>query len=152
MPASAELERGIGPGDEVNQLTGWRMILEVTMEDDVTDAGSGEPQAADPVAVAVARCDGPAVTKKPGPKRPWLYTPERVHELAVSLGRYFDATDSLFVETWACTEGLHMRQIHRLAQGNEELRPAFERASTVQASRLLEGSTRPMDTATNRIA
>jgi len=73
-----------------------------------------------------------------------------MHELAKSLERYFDATDALFYETWASSERLCMRQVRRLVEDNEEFREVFERCGCIQASRLLEGSTRLLDTTTNR--
>ncbi len=89
---------------------------------------------------------------KPGhPRRPDVYTPEKVAALTQSLQEYFDATSSLFFETWAASEGLHMRQVRRLVEANQEFAETFERMGAIQASRLLEGSTRPADMTTNQL-
>jgi hypothetical protein len=89
---------------------------------------------------------------KPGhPRRPDVYTPEKVAALTQSLEEYFDATSSLYFETWASGQHLHMRQVRRIAEENPNFCEVFERCGCLQASRLLEGSTRPADMATNQL-
>ena len=44
-----------------------------------------------------------------------------------------------------------MRQVRRLVEADEEFADAFERCGTLQASRLLEGSTRPLPTVGNHV-
>lgn len=86
------------------------------------------------------------------PAKPTVYTPQRVAELRDSMVQYFfDCTDNLFFESWAVTEGIHMRQVRRLVEADDEFAEAFERCSTLQASRLLEGSTRPLPTVGNHV-
>lgn len=88
---------------------------------------------------------------KPGPKGPIVYTREKVAALTRSLETYFDASDALYFESWAVTEGLHMRQVRRIAEANPDFAEVFDRCGCIQASRLLEGSTRPADTTTNQV-
>lgn len=85
------------------------------------------------------------------PAKPTVYTPQRIAELKDSMVRYFDSSDSLFFESWAVSEGIHMRQVRRLVEADEGFAETFERCGAIQASRLLEGSTRPMPTTGNHV-
>lgn len=84
------------------------------------------------------------------PAKPTVYTPQRIAELKDSMVRYFDSSDSLFFESWAVSEGIHMRQVRRLVEADEGFAETFERCGAMQASRLLEGSSRPLTNTGNR--
>lgn len=84
------------------------------------------------------------------PQGPIVYTPQRVKELAESLATFFDSTESLYFETWAAAEKIHMRQVRRLVEADAEFAETVGRCEMIQASRLLEGSTRPLTNTGNR--
>lgn len=84
------------------------------------------------------------------PQGPIVYTPKRVKELGESLATFFDNTESLYFETWAAAEGIHMRQVRRLVEADTEFAETVGRCETLQASRLLEGSSRPLTNTGNR--
>ncbi|MBN2130304.1 MAG: hypothetical protein JW741_12450 [Sedimentisphaerales bacterium] len=117
----------------------------------IAEPDGGEVPQAPPQSLA-APTPGETLRRRGGhPCRPDKYTPTTVAALTQSLENYFDSTDALYFETWAAREGLHMRQVHRIADANPEFAETFARMGAVQASRLLEGSTRPADTTTNQL-
>ncbi|HSW00321.1 MAG TPA: hypothetical protein VLI39_09130 [Sedimentisphaerales bacterium] len=86
------------------------------------------------------------------PTKPTIYTPQRIAQLRNSMEKYFfGSADTLFFESWAVSEGIHMRQVRRLVEADEGFAETFERCGAIQASRLLEGSTRPMPTTGNHV-
>jgi len=76
----------------------------------------------------------------------YVYLPQRVKELTLSLTQFWDCTESLFFETWGASEGLHRQQIHRLVEANENFAEAWRHCEMIQASRLLELSSRTKKT------
>jgi len=112
------------------------------MDYDVGDDGQ-RPDAGN----VTVRRDGPAVPGKRGPRGPWRWTEETIREKADSLARFYDEDPAaLYLETWCSQERIPTRYISRFAAESDYFRSVLERVNAVQASRLLELSSRTLRT------